>query len=33
LSPGLITVSNVLEGFGGVLAGFLDEDFVAAWVL
>jgi hypothetical protein len=33
LSPGLVTVPNVLKGFGRVLAGFLDEDFVTAWVL
>jgi hypothetical protein len=33
LSPGLVTVSNVLKGFGGVLASFFDEDFVTARVL
>jgi hypothetical protein len=26
-------VPNVFKGFGSVLAGFLDEDFVTAWVL
>jgi hypothetical protein len=33
LSPGLVTVPNVLKGFGSILASFFDEDFVTAWVL
>jgi hypothetical protein len=33
LSPRLVTMPDVFERFGRVLAGFFDEDFVTAWVL
>ena len=33
LSSSLVTVADILNGLGRVLAGFLDEDFVTTWVL